>query len=86
MYRKAYELFASIDRMTALFLRGNGRFVRWLPRRIRIVRHHSAGYLFGVKTQVFLIDRPDRRRRSLPLTRDSSPDKLPARILQSSCH
>jgi hypothetical protein len=35
-----------------LFKRGNGRLVRWLPRRIRIVCHHRAGYLLGNVAQV----------------------------------
>ena len=39
-----------------LFKRGSGRFVHWLPRRIRIVCHHLAGYLLGIGTQVLLID------------------------------
>jgi len=38
------------------FGRGNGRFVRWLPRRIRIVRRHRSGYLAGIGTEVLLID------------------------------
>lgn len=43
------------DAIPSLFLRGNARLVRWLPRRIRIVRRYLAGYLFGIGTQVLLI-------------------------------